>query len=179
MRARSLIAFPLLLAFAAAPPPALPVARPAAPPAAGASAPTSRRAIQSAYNAMNAALAKKNLNGVWAHRTKDYVQITATGKKILAPQLRPQEQAIVTAAQSITAQTAIRSFAQKGDTATVSVSERGTLVMNNTPARRKPKVIVTQTSRDEWVRQNGRWRIKHSTILTHRATVDGKVVPGL
>lgn len=137
-----------------------------------------RRALQALYDNTNTAAAKKNLNGVLAYMTPDFVATDRKGNKRTAAQLRSELMQIFPLLQSWRGTSRIQRITLKGGAlATVVVKENARMVMTNPLTKQTSVVDSTGTSRDIWVKQGGGWRMKQSQTLSNKATLNGKPAP--
>ena len=150
-----------------------------------------KNGIQKAYNTLNAAVARKDLNGVMAHRDPNYVFISAKGEQKNAQQARAATEALLRVARSARIKSTVQNVTLRKGGAVVSVKEnarfvlvvpprrsarQGTLQLTQ-PTAAKQVMVVNNTAREFWVKQGGRWRTKQSRTLSTKVTVNGKPVP--
>ncbi|HZO87155.1 MAG TPA: nuclear transport factor 2 family protein [Chthonomonadaceae bacterium] len=136
-----------------------------------------RKAIQTAYNQANAAMARKDVNGGLAHFAPDFEAVTRNGKKIMLPQIRQQLQQI-TMMQSIRAKSTIQKFRLKGNQAVVTVKEHADLTGVNPQNKQKLTMSIDSVSEDTWVKSGKGWLQKRSKSLRETAKINGKPIPG-
>ena len=137
-----------------------------------------RKAIQAAYDKMNAALARKDVKGAFTVLTPDVEQITLDGRKFDAAQMRQQMTQALAAAKSVKSQTTVQKLTLKGgSTAQVLVRSRVAIVLTD-PQTNKPITFVgEETSQDTWIKTARGWLGKRSKTLSKKETVNGRPMP--
>ena len=150
------------------------------PPSARADATSdARRTLQTLYDNMNKAAAKKDLNGVLAYTAPDFVATGVKGEKRTMADLRAQLTQIFPLLQSWSGASRIQQVTLKGgSTATVVVRENVRMVMVNPQTGQKAVLDSTGTSRDVWVKSGNGWRMKQSRTLSSKTLLNGKPAPG-
>ncbi len=140
-----------------------------------------RRALQTLYDKTNAAAANKDLNGVLAYMTPDFVATGAKGEKRTVADLRAQLAQIFPLLQSWSGASRIQQVTLNngGGAATVVVKENVRMLMVNPQTKQKAVLESTGVSRDVWVKSGGGgWRMKQSRTLSAKALLNGKPAPG-
>jgi ketosteroid isomerase-like protein len=138
-----------------------------------------KRAIQQNYNAMNAAMAKKDINATMSFFNPDFVQITARGQRIPLADMRSGLQQMVTQMKGFQATTVVSKVALDSTGKTASATVRNTLKMTvaNPQTNKDAKVVSTEDSVDTWIKTAKGWRLKLSKTSKTTQTIDGKPVP--
>lgn len=134
-----------------------------------------RKAIQIEYNKVSAAFAKKDVDGVVAHRTNDYVSINRKGQKNVNEPSREDRIRLNKTIQSPRATAVIQEVRLlDGNTAECLVKETTGGSYNDPQTNQKATLSVNGTYRALWVKQKGRWRLKQSRTITEKATMNGQ-----
>jgi ketosteroid isomerase-like protein len=136
-----------------------------------------RAAIQKVLDGWNAAAARKDIAGMFAHHTPDHVSFGSDGTKEPLADVRAQFVRILPTIRKAEGKTVIRSLTLKGDTATVVTDSVGTVVFAADPKTKGETTFRTVSSeRTLWVKRNGAWLEKESRELSSTSTADGKPV---
>ena len=136
----------------------------------------SRRAIQSDYDKMNAAAERRDDVGTLAYRTPDAVVVMGRSVTTVA-QERVNIKQLFASAQSITAQSLVKSLSLNGAaTATAMVREHMAMVMASPGSPQKVIFVINDTSRDLWIKTTQGWRQKRSEDVSHSMTINGKPI---
>lgn len=137
-----------------------------------------RKTIQAAYDKMNAAAAKKDVNGILAYYAPDYEHVNQRGQKTTLAAMRQQMPQLLQMMKSIKATTAIKKFVLQGSQATVAVASQGEMVGVDPQTKKAVKIVIFSSDEDLWVKGAKGWMQKRSKTLSSKQTVDGKPVPG-
>lgn len=129
-------------------------------------APPARAEIQAIYNKINAAAARKDVDGIYLYNSDDYTVIDQKGRSHDGAQGRQEMEQALEIADSLKAVTVIQSFTGTDTEATVTVKEHAALSAANTTTRRAIKVTVDDVSRDHWVKTEDGWRRNRTRILS-------------
>ena len=138
-----------------------------------------RAAIRSAYAAVDAAMARKDVAGVTAFCAPDFTSTDIHGTVSGLAQEQQAATRLFSQAQSVSSKTIVLSCALDNPAQT-TVTERSHIVMilPATAQTGKPlKAVLGGTARDTWVKTGGVWREKHDQALTEIFTVNGKALP--
>lgn len=154
-RSRTWLAAPLALCLA---PPA--VASPAP------KAPDARREIQAIYNKINAAAMQKDVDGVYAFDSDDYMLIDKKGHTHEPSEGRQEMEQAMEFLDSIKAASAIQSFTGTDSEATVTIKEHVAVRVGNTTTGRAARFTSDDTAREHWVKTADGWRRTRTRILS-------------
>jgi ketosteroid isomerase-like protein len=137
-----------------------------------------KKAIQQNYNAMNAAMAKKDINATMSYFNPDFVQITQAGKQIRLAEMRSGLAEMTTQMKGFQATTVVSKVTLDGAGKTASATVRNTLKMTmvNPQTNKDARVVATEDSVDTWVKTTKGWRLKLSKTSKTTQTIDGKPV---
>jgi uncharacterized protein (TIGR02246 family) len=151
----------------------------APPPAARAADATAdaKKAIQAAYNKMNAALERKDVNGAFSVLTPDAEQITLQGQRLSAAQMRQQMTQGLAQARSIRSRTTVQKVTLKGNQALAVVRSQVSFVVTDPQSGRDAKIAADEVSDDTWIKTAQGWRAKRSKTTRQKQTVNGQPVP--
>lgn len=136
------------------------------------------KAIQAAYDASNAAAARKDVAGTLAVRAPDYVGIDSKGRRLTLPQERQVLTQLLGAVEFLHASSKVVRLSLNGSTATVRVQERLEMRLPNPGTGKISQVVQENTSEDTWIQTDRGWRERESKNLTESTTVDGKPAGG-
>lgn len=124
----------------------------------GTSTEEARRAIQAAYDTMDTAIEREDVDACFTRVTDDYVFITKFGERKSLRQLRQEDKDWFAEAHSFTASTVIEDVTlEGGNVAQVTAKSVWSFVAHNTPTER---VRAENVCTDTWIRQNGHWMLK-------------------
>ncbi len=135
-----------------------------------------KTAIQTAYNKETAAMNRKDLKGIIAAYSSDYVQIEKGGKKSSLTELKPQLQAMLATIQNVKAIQTISKMTIKGNQATILAKQHLDATILG-PEKKKLALSMTGNVEDIWVKTGkSTWLKKQSKVLSEKQTLDGKAV---
>jgi uncharacterized protein (TIGR02246 family) len=135
-----------------------------------------KKAIAAGYAKMDSAVAKRDLDGYLSVHAPDYVAISRRGHKSGVADMRKNLTQVFATTRSRRASTRIQKLALKGDTAVVTVAQKGEVVMvHPTDPSRFGTVHANGLTEATWVKRGGRWLMKESRELKSEA----RVVPGV
>jgi hypothetical protein len=135
---------------------------------------TARSAIQAAYDAQNAAIARRDPAGALANETTDFVSVDDQGTVSDRATADRSARAFVSTIVSSHSKSVIQTITISKDAATVVIAETANLVVYDAAADINHKIAIHDTSRDDWVRRNGVWKMRRSQMLKDSVTVDGE-----
>jgi Domain of unknown function (DUF4440) len=128
--------------------------------------------IQTNYDRINAAFVRKDVKGATAYFTPDYVSINPKGEKQNLEQFRSHYNTVLNrfSIKLTSNKTTIKDLAISPTGIDVSIVQQteGTIAGFN-------KIVISQTSKNFWLKTPQGWRLKQSTILTNQTTFNGKV----
>ncbi len=136
-----------------------------------------RRAIQTAYDKMDAAAARKDAKAMLAYYASDFQFISAKGRK---RDLKFQQETlprVLAAAQSMRGKTTVRKLTLKGREAKALVHSRGVMTFINRNTQQISTLIVESVSKEIWSKTGQRWLKKRVRNLSEKQTLDGRLVP--
>jgi ketosteroid isomerase-like protein len=138
-----------------------------------------KKAITQNYNAMNAAMQKKDAGGMVAYMTPDFLQIGPKGEQVRLTDFRSTLEQSLTAMKSIRATTNVSKVTLDGTGKKASASVRNVVKMVQTnPQTNKDSTLVgTEDAVDTWVKTPKGWRLQVSKSVKVTYTVDGKPAP--
>jgi hypothetical protein len=144
-----------------------------------AQAPT-KQAMQAIYNKQSAALMKRDLDGMLAFSSPDFVAITATGQKVGLAQQKQQLQMLLPVAKEISAKSVVQSVKPAGSGVVVRQKAHFSLSMVNPQTKKLTTMVVDGVADDSWAKTGGKWLRTSSKEVSQSMTVDGKpfVMPG-
>ena len=135
-----------------------------------------RRAIQSIYDGQNAAAARRDVNGMLAHVSPDYVSFdTHGGRRTLAGE-RQEARTVFTTAPTYKGQTRIQAITLTGKVATVRVKEHKAMIVINRPTKHFAFVAYDAVGVDTWVQGRHGWLLTRSRTLSASGTFNGHPV---
>jgi|GEM_PF-4987938 len=136
---------------------------------AGANEAADKQAITNAYQAINAAFERKDIDRVFSYYAQEYTSIGVDGKLINLKQQRQQTQEFFRNVRQINVDNEIKQIQINGSTATVVgvANVSGTMTDPQNPQVNKPFKGGT-TDQDIWKRTNYGWKI----ISTHTLSVN-------
>jgi ketosteroid isomerase-like protein len=140
---------------------ALPAAAKPAP-----KAPPARAQIQALYNKINAAAARKEVDGIYEFDSDDYTLIDRKGHVHDASEGRQEMEQALEIVDSLKAVTVIQSFTGTDTEATVAVKEHVVARVGNTTTHRAVKITADDISRDHWIKTEDGWRRTRTRILS-------------
>ncbi len=133
-----------------------------------------KTAIQSAYAKQTAAINKKDVQGVVAVYSPDYLAIGTNGRKNRTLAETKQQLAMLfTKGQNIKATQTIQKITVKGNQATVLVKEHAEFSLPDLQ-QKLHRLISNSNAEDIWVKSGkSNWLKKQSKTLSNKGTVDG------
>lgn len=133
-----------------------------------------KKAIQAAYNAENAAAARKDLKGIFASYAPDYVEVSQTGRTTTLTEEKTKARQALSLVKSAKANSVIQKIKLKGKQAVVSVKEHNELVVDNPRTGQPAKMVIDSVSEDTWTK-SGKSRLKkRSKTISEKATANGE-----
>lgn len=137
-----------------------------------------RKAIQQNYNAMNAAMVKKDVAAAISYMTPDFIQFDAKGQKHTIAQMRSGLQQMVRQMKTLKATSAVSKVTvdAAGAKASANVHNTLTLTLPNPNTGKDSTIVSTEDSIDAWVKTAKGWRLKQSKTLKTTQTLDGQPV---
>jgi ketosteroid isomerase-like protein len=135
-----------------------------------------RKAMQTVYDKVAAAMAKKDMNGVMAYFTPDFQQIGPDGRKATLAEMKQMIQMQMQMMQNPKMKTTIQKFSLKGKEAKATVKQHFAASIVNPQTSKVIKVASDETSDDTWVKTARGWQLRKSVTLTSRQTADGKPI---
>lgn len=142
--------------------------------------PAARKAIQAAYDHMDAAIRHRDERGAFAFHAPDHVA-TFEGQEVGMAQSRQALGDLLDGARYIRSTTTIESFVLNGGREALVTNKSYFKASVYEPATdSRALVTMTSTARDTWIRDaRGRWLLKRTRILSLNATRNGRPVPSL
>ncbi len=143
-----------------------------------------RRLIQSAYDRMDAAAARKDINGVVAYNAPGYVMVGAHVHSGTLEQVRTTTFIFKTAG-SLHGHSMVQSLSLSGDRATVVVKrlEEFTMIAVDPDSGRRDHFAYDILSRETWLRGRSGWLRTTAERLSEKIKVNGILMgrkrPGL
>lgn len=133
-----------------------------------------KKAIVSAYAALDKAINSKNVNGMTAYMTSDFKMKSQMGQTVTRDQFVSAVKSQIGMAQSISSKTTVQSVVIKGTTATVSTSGVSKLVILEPQTKAAHKIDVSSKSVATWVKVQGSWKMKFLEQKDSKVLMDGK-----
>jgi ketosteroid isomerase-like protein len=133
-----------------------------------------RKAIQTAYDRMSAAVVNRDINGILAYYTTDYESIQRNGTQDGPAESRHQIQIMFNMMKSIKVSQAVQNVTLKGNTAQVLEKTHLEGITSDAQTKKPHKFIGDYVSDDIWVKGPKGWLMKRSKSLYEHATLDGK-----
>ncbi len=128
--------------------------------------------IQTNYDRINAAFVRKDVKGATAYFTPDYVSINPKGEKQNLEAFRSHYNTVLNRfnIKLTSNKTTIKDLTVSPTGIDVSIVQQteGTIAGFN-------KIVISQTSKNFWLKTPQGWRLKQSNILTNQTTFNGKV----
>ena len=133
---------------------------------------STQRIIQSNYDKMNTAVARKDLVSLFSYFTADYVSVDAIGKKVSRTQNRQVLEQLCSNVLKITIVSKVRHVDQVGSTAEVTVESVMTMILFNPKTKQLVKGVGTTKYLDEWTREKNRdWLLKTNRVITSHSII--------
>lgn len=166
---RTLLILPLIFCLSL-PVPAKPHGKPAAK-----SVSPAQREIQEIYNQINAAAAKKDVDGVFDFNTDDYTLVDTKGQVHDASDGRQEMEDAMGVLDTVKGISLIQSFTETETDATVTVKDRMVVTAANHINGRSIKLTESDISRDYWVKTDDGWRRKRTRIISGKGILHKSV----
>lgn len=135
-----------------------------------------RRAIQAAYDKMDKAVARENLDGIFAFYSPDFQQTSEEGIKTRLPQLKRGFREFFAHNQCVNIKSTIYKFSLKNTTATVINHARNSWIFTNRRTKQRSNVVHNIVVKETWVKSGQIWLMKSRKSLSHKMTIDGKPI---
>ena len=134
---------------------------------------TTRKTIDAAYKAEDAAFDNFDVEGSLQYRTENFVSITKEGKTLSRKLIEERLAMLFKVAEDIRSSTVIEQFALKGNRVHVRVKTHSRMVL---AGKNKKRQVLAGTERraDLWIKQGGRWLRMQDKIISSSVTLDGK-----
>jgi len=127
----------------------------------------SRMAIQSEYDKMDAAIAKKDLNVFFSRFSPDYVSVDASGKKLGKTGNREALEQLCSRIRSITIISTVKDSVQIRSRTTVKVNREMTMMVFNPRTQQLIKAVSMTEYLDGWIQtKNKGWLLRTNKILS-------------
>lgn len=136
-----------------------------------AAAPSARREIQAAYNKIDAALARKDIDTALDYDTDDCEFYNRKGQLMDAGGGRQELEDLVEKVDTVQETTKILSFMGTSTEATVTVRSHTVARASNRINGRAAKGIFDEVARDYWVKTDDGWRRKRSRMLQSKGAL--------
>lgn len=133
----------------------------------------SRAAIQNAYNRQNAFYARKNVSGAMSVLAPDYVDVNP-GRNENRAKYRQTLTSLFRVVQSVNARTRVQSATCSANSCEVRATRHFVARFASARAGRVSVMDTSEVLADLWVRRNGVWLKRRSSVLRSRGTLDGK-----
>ena len=124
-----------------------------------------RKAIEAIYAKEMAALARRDIDTVFAYQTPDYVAISKSGQRLSREQANQMGRQL-TLMKSVDAKTKIVAFTLKGETALVRTQNRLRATAADPQTGKPLSAVIDGVEDDTWVKRSGKWLIKQSREIT-------------
>lgn len=134
-------------------------------------APIARREIQAAYNKIDAALARKDIDTALDYDADDCEFYNRKGHLMEAGGGRQELEDLAEKVDTIQETTKILSFTGTSTEATVTVKTHTVAGASNRINGRAAKGIFDEVARDYWVKTDDGWRRKRSRVLQSRGAL--------
>jgi ketosteroid isomerase-like protein len=143
------------------------------------SSPNVRTIIQRNYNAMAAAMVKRDVKGALSYVSPDYSQVSPDGETMSLADFRGSLQEIARYMKSFQATTAISKVTvdSAGKKATATVRSTMRVTMKNPETGKDAKFVGIEDSVDTWIKTARGWRLYRSKTRKATQTMDGKPLP--
>ncbi len=128
--------------------------------------PPARRELQAIYNHMNTEAAQRNVDGLYEYDSDDYTLIGIKGQTEDPSQARQDLEQVLDKADTIRAVTSITGFSGTDTEATVTVKDHVVIGFANNANGRAIKFNFNDTSRDHWVKTEGKWQRTRTRVLS-------------
>ena len=135
-----------------------------------------RRAIQAIYDGQNAAAARRDVNGMLAHVSPDYVSFDTHGTRHTLDGERQAARTVFATAPTYKGQTHIQTITLAGKVATVQIKEHKAMIVIHRPTRQFAIVAYDTVGVDTWVRGRQGWLLTRSQTLSAHGTFNGHPV---
>lgn len=134
-------------------------------------APAARREIQAAYNKIDAALARKDIDSALDYDADDCEFYDRKGRLMEAGGGRQELEDLAEKVDTIQETTKILSFTGTSAEATVTVKTHTVAGASNRINGRAAKGVFDAVARDYWVKTDDGWRRKRSRILQSKGAL--------
>ena len=131
-----------------------------------AKAPDARRELQAIYNKINAAAARKDVDGVYAYDADDCTFVDRRGRVHDASDGRQELEEVMEVIDSLKVTSTIQGFVGTDTEATVTVKDHAVARLANATSGRAVRFTGDAVSRDYWAYTAQGWRRKHSRLLS-------------
>ncbi len=138
---------------------------------------SAKKAIQAQYSKLEAAAAKKDVQGMTAHLAPDFESVGLDGKTVKASEFKVRLDTALQSVKSINDVTSITKLTLKGDRATVFVKNTVSLLYINPSTKKRSRAVIERASDTQWEKKSGIWLERRSKTLAMKQTVDGKEIP--
>lgn len=145
---------------------------------ASAAPPISAQQVQARYDAIARALQRNDFRRLVSNYARGFVYVDKTGKKYGVAQVRALYKKLGSTLPIRSVRTTIRGIVASKTGASVQAQSRVEAIIVEPRTKRKREVVVITESRDTWVRQAGRWRLRKMINTSDRTFVDGKRMGG-
>lgn len=139
---------------------------------------TVKNAIQKQYDKEAAALARKDIPGIFSINTSDYSVTGLDGVTVKRAALLTKVTQVMAVTQTSQVRTKIEKVTQKGDTVSVITTDSSIMVLLDPGTKTKMTIEGTSRNEDTWVKQKGVWLRKKNRVLADKTLVNGKPVGG-
>nr|WP_309689198.1 nuclear transport factor 2 family protein [Armatimonas sp.] len=137
---------------------------------------TLKKTLQAQYNKEAAAFMKKDIDSALSINTSDFTTTDTKGKKLTLAEFKAAFMQITTIAQSIKLSSTVEKVTLKGDTATVTVSDKSLFTLANPQTGKKAQMEGASRNEDTWVKKSGVWKRQKNRALSNKTLMDGKPV---
>ena len=136
-----------------------------------------RQAIQAAYDREDAAVRRKDVQGVLVNCAPNFQFITQSGMRGSLADARQGLANQFQTPSSFAAKTTIQKFTLQGNKAVVTVQETQLRTVVPKAKHAHPHKIVTlSTDEDTWVKHGNRWLRELSKMIHQKQTLDGRPI---
>lgn len=136
-----------------------------------AAAPSARREIQAAYNSIDAALARKDIDTALDYDADDCEFYNRKGQLMDAGGGRQELEDLVEKVDTVRETTKILSFTGTSTEATVVVKTHTVAGASNSINGRAARGVFDAVARDYWVKTDAGWRRKRSRVLQSKGAL--------
>jgi ketosteroid isomerase-like protein len=136
-----------------------------------------KKVIQAIYDREVVAFKKKDMNGMLAANTPDYVYFRKNGQKTDIQDLKNSMSQVLAMGSNLKSSQKIVKFTLKGNKALAVTQGHLEMTITNPQNKQSARVVSDDTTEDIWQKIEGKWRRKQTRILKSAGTVNGKPVP--